>query len=115
MMIEKVEFKGFKSIKDAEVVCKKIVGIWGRNGIGKSTFLHGIIWALSHGNFMKYGIPFENFDKLRTKYQPNQLTQVSVYIDQDPITKQQIHKIAKLNDVSQPIYPIFRTFEIAKT
>jgi predicted ATPase len=45
-MITNVEIKNFKSIRDQTLEnLPPIVGIWGKNGVGKSSFLQAIVWA----------------------------------------------------------------------
>ncbi|MGB3477567.1 MAG: AAA family ATPase, partial [bacterium] len=42
MIIKRVEVKNFRSIQNAKLDCDKLTDIIGRNGVGKSSFLHAI-------------------------------------------------------------------------
>ncbi|MGB2842588.1 MAG: AAA family ATPase [Halobacteriota archaeon] len=57
-MIERVHVSNFKCIKEQALGdITPIVGIWGRNGSGKSSLLQAIIWVLKNGgNFNAGGI-----------------------------------------------------------
>ena len=62
MKIEKIMLKNFRSIKNQEIETSKIVGIWGRNSVGKSSLLQAIIIALKNrGQVTGNGLRFSNF------------------------------------------------------
>lgn len=42
MIIERVEIKNFRSIRETQMECENLTAILGRNGAGKSSFLHAI-------------------------------------------------------------------------
>lgn len=42
MIIRSVEVKNFRSIREAPLDCDNLTAIVGRNGAGKSSFLHAI-------------------------------------------------------------------------
>ena len=55
-MIDKVHVSNFKSIKEQTLDdITPIVGIWGRNGSGKSSLLQAIIWVLKNGGGLDGG------------------------------------------------------------
>ena len=55
-MIDKVHVSNFKSIKKQTLDgITPIVGIWGRNGSGKSSLLQAIIWVLKNGGRLDAG------------------------------------------------------------
>jgi chromosome segregation ATPase len=55
-MIEKVLVSNFKCIKEQTLGdITPIVGVWGRNGSGKSSLLQAIIWVLKNGGGLDGG------------------------------------------------------------
>ena len=62
-MISKINIENFKSIKSQQLTdLKPIIGIWGKNGSGKSSLLQSIIWAAkNNGSTNKNGIDISNF------------------------------------------------------
>lgn len=61
-MITRIEVENFKSIKHQKLEdISQIVGIWGKNGSGKSSLLQAILWCLKNGGrFSGNGLHFSN-------------------------------------------------------
>lgn len=62
-MISKINIENFKSIKSQQLTdLKPIIGIWGKNGSGKSSLLQSIVWAAKNNGQPKgNGIDISNF------------------------------------------------------
>lgn len=65
-MIKTIKIKNFKSIKEQTLVdLPQIVGIWGKNGEGKSTLLQSIIWTMKNkGNLRGNGLEFQSMNNI---------------------------------------------------
>lgn len=65
-MIKNVSIKNFKSIVAQHFRgLPPIVGIWGKNGTGKSSFLQAIVWtAKNSGNFDMHGLKLGDFNNV---------------------------------------------------
>lgn len=65
-MIKQIRIKNFKSIKEQTLDnLPRIVGIWGKNGEGKSSLLQSIIWTMKNqGELQGNGLNFESYKNI---------------------------------------------------
>ena len=81
-MISKINIENFKSIKSLQLTdLKPIIGIWGKNGSGKSSLLQSIVWAAkNNGKTTGNGINIQNFSH-KVEGDENKICIVQITID----------------------------------
>jgi len=83
MKIKTIELENFKSIVDEKVIASKIVGIWGRNGSGKSSLLQAILWVLKNsGSFEGGGLRLGNHKNCAYKHNTLGECKVEILVEQ---------------------------------
>ena len=87
-MISNINIENFKSIKSQQLTdLKPIIGIWGKNGSGKSSLLQSIVWAAkNNGNVKGNGIDISNFCHKGKCGENNKICLVQITIDGKELT-----------------------------
>ena len=87
-MINNINIENFKSIKNEQLTnLKPIIGIWGKNGSGKSSLLQSIVWAAKNNGVRKAnGIDISNFCHKADPHDDNENCTVQITINENEIT-----------------------------